>query len=111
MCQALVERQPSADREEQHGDDERPEVDFLAVAELMEIIRWAAGTTDADDQHDLVGGVDQRVDAFGEHRRLPVRKAAMNLAAAMPMLARSAPMTATGELPAWAACRLGCRHA
>ena len=46
-----------------------------------------ASAAHADDQHDLVGGVDERVDALGEHRELPVRNAAMNLAAAMPRLA------------------------
>ena len=37
--QALVEGEATADRKQQHGHDQRPEVDLLAVTELVERIR------------------------------------------------------------------------
>jgi len=62
-------RHPTADSKDFDRDDERPEIKLLAVAERMVGVGRLAALPAAKQQKRAVAGVDQRMDAFGDHRR------------------------------------------
>src|SRR5690242_3157222 len=66
---ALENRHACAEHKQQNGDDEAPEVDFASITERMLFIRTARGSLQAVEKEKLIAGVDDRVDAFAEHRR------------------------------------------
>ena len=66
---AFVKRQPSADAEDQHSDDQAPEVQLFAVPERMLGRGRPLAQLEAHEQEDAVQRVDRGVDAFGQHRR------------------------------------------
>ena len=68
MFHAFVDRDPRTHRKDEDGDDEAPKVDLLAMAKGKAFVRWPCRTPQAEKQQDLVSGVDDRVDALGEHR-------------------------------------------
>ena len=65
---ALVEGEHAADAEEDHGDEERPEVDGFAVAERIVRRRRSARLSQAEQQKQLVAAVGERVHRLREHR-------------------------------------------
>ena len=69
VAHPLVDRQHPAQHEHHQGDDERPEIGLHAVAERVAFIRRPLAPTLADQQEQLVAGVDQRVDRLGQHGR------------------------------------------
>ena len=69
MDDALEEGHSAADGEDQDGDDERPEVELLAVPEGVVGVGRLAAASDAEQQEQAVARVDQRVDPLGEHGR------------------------------------------
>ena len=52
----------------QQRDDEAPEVDLAPVAEGMRLVGRPLGAPEAVQEQHLVAGVDERMDAFAEHR-------------------------------------------
>ena len=64
----LVQGEKTADAEEHNGDDERVDVAFAAIPEGMLRAGLAARTLTADKKQDLVAGVRDRMDCFGEHQ-------------------------------------------
>lgn len=67
LVDALVDREGAAAEEDQQGHQEGVEIDFAAVAERETGIRRLLRPLQPDEQQDLVGGVDHRVDALGQH--------------------------------------------
>ena len=68
FADAFHDGNPSTDAENQHGDDEGPEIELEAVAEGMPGIRWPRGATHAEQQKKLVAAVHRGVDRLAEHR-------------------------------------------
>ena len=66
---AFVDRHSGAEREDQHGDDEAPEIELAAVAERMEPVGRPLRLPPTPHQQQLVGRIDDAVHAFGQHRR------------------------------------------
>ena len=66
---ALVEGQPAAYAEQHDGHDQAPEVELLAMSEVVILVGRLVRLTDADQQQELVAGVHHRVDAFRQHGR------------------------------------------
>jgi hypothetical protein len=69
VLDAFVEGHAAAEPEDQHRDDQAPEVELLAVAERVLHARRALAQPKADQQQYAVEGVDRRMDALGQHRR------------------------------------------
>ena len=69
MDDALEDGHAAANGEDQDGDDERPEVELLAVPEGVVGVGRLAAASDAEQQEQAVARVDQRVDPLGEHGR------------------------------------------
>lgn len=55
---------PAADRADEDGDDERPEVDLLATAERMSVIRHLSALSDAMQEQQSVACIDQGMHAL-----------------------------------------------
>src|SRR5205085_8449957 len=51
------------------GDDEAPEIELPPVAEWVELVRRTLGCPAAPHQQQLVGRIDDAVNAFGQHCR------------------------------------------
>ena len=66
---ALIQRDARANRKDQHGDHEAPEIDLFAIAERKALVRRALGAAQAIQQQALVAGIHGRVDALGHHGR------------------------------------------
>lgn len=66
---ALVEGDAGAQREDKQRDYETPEIELAAVAERMQKVRQAPRAPQSMKQQQAISGVDQRMDAFGKHRR------------------------------------------
>src|ERR1700686_5666396 len=65
---ALVNREPGTQREEQQQNDEAPEVDFSSMSERMVGISFLFRAMNAVKQKYFVCCVDHRVDGFTRHR-------------------------------------------
>ena len=66
---AFVDRHARAEREDQHRDDEAPEIKLAPVTEGMKLVGRPLRRAAAPHQQQLVGRIDHAVNAFGEHRR------------------------------------------
>ena len=55
--QAAVDRIGAASEQDEHCNDERPEIDFHAVTEVMRCIRGQFSALDTDEQQQLVDAV------------------------------------------------------
>ena len=64
---SLVGGHAAADAEDQHGDDQAPEEDFLAVAERMLGRCLTLAQLEPDQQQHAISGIDRRMDALGQH--------------------------------------------
>ena len=91
VLDALVDRHAAAEAEDQHGDDQAPEEQFLAVAERMLGRRLAWLSLRADQQQHAVERIDRRMTASDSIAALPVMPATMNLVTAIAMFAAIAP--------------------
>ena len=69
MLDALIEGEPGAERKDQHGDDEAPEIQFAPMAEGMLAVRRLLRPVLAVKQEQFVAGVDEGMEALAEHRR------------------------------------------
>src|SRR3569623_710816 len=69
MGAAFIDRHAAAQREDADGDDERPEIQLSAVAERVLRIRRSRGAMQPQPHQQTVAGVDERMDALGQHRR------------------------------------------
>src|SRR3569623_1925624 len=69
MGAAFIDRHAAAQREDADGDDERPEIKLSAVAERVLRIRRSRGAMQPQPHQQTVAGVDERMDALGQHRR------------------------------------------
>jgi hypothetical protein len=67
--QATEDRDATADRANENGDDERPEVDLLASAEWMRVIRRPPALSDAVQEQKSVACINQGMHAFRQHCR------------------------------------------
>jgi len=65
---AFVDRQAAADSEQHHGDDQAPEVQFLAMPERVRDVGPAPAAAQSDEQQALVERVDERVERLGQDR-------------------------------------------
>ena len=65
---ALVNREASAQGEDHDGDDERPEIELVAVSVGVFQIGLPARPFHSEQQEQPVSAVDDRVDALGNHR-------------------------------------------
>src|SRR4051812_22092316 len=65
--EAFNQRNGSANDENRAGDDEGPEIEFLAVAEGMMFVCWALAALDAKQEEKIIDSVNRRVDALGVH--------------------------------------------
>jgi hypothetical protein len=65
---ALDDGNPGADAENQHGDDEDPEIELEAVTEGMPGICRARGAPHAEQQEKLVAAVHRGMNRLAEHR-------------------------------------------
>jgi hypothetical protein len=68
LVPTLVDREHPAEAEEHEGDDERPEVDFLAVAERVLEGRRALGALEAQEEQQLVAAIGRGVHRLRQHR-------------------------------------------
>ena len=64
VLDAFVDGDAGAEGEDENGDDETPEVDFLAVAEGVVLVGGLLCLTQAEEEQCLVAGVDDGVDGF-----------------------------------------------
>jgi hypothetical protein len=69
MQQAFIGRYATADREDDDSDDQRPEVKLFAVAEWMLFVGRFFTFRNTEQKQAAIAGVDQRVNALGNHRR------------------------------------------
>jgi hypothetical protein len=69
VAHALIERDARAEREDQQGDDETPEIEFAAVPEWMGQVCWPRCASQAVQQQHAVAGIDQGMHAFRQHCR------------------------------------------
>jgi hypothetical protein len=66
---ALVDRYPGTEREDEDRDDEAPEVEFAAVSEGVIFVGRLARLAAPPHQKQLIGRIDDAVDTLGQHRR------------------------------------------
>jgi hypothetical protein len=78
--EAFVHRHAAADGEDHDRDDQRPEIQLLAVAERVCGIRRPAALPHTEEQQTLIAGIDQRMDALRQHRRAPADRRGNELA-------------------------------
>ena len=64
MQHALVERDATAEAEDQHGNDQAPEVQILAVPERVFGRSGPLAQADADKQEHAVKAIDRRMDTL-----------------------------------------------
>ena len=69
MAISFVDRHSCADREDQDGDDERPEIQFASIAERVRVVGRLRGALLAVQEQDLVAAIDAGVESLGQHRR------------------------------------------
>ena len=69
MLPSLVDRNSAAKRENQHGNDETPEVDLLAVPERKFAARRQVRALNSVQQQNLIAGINQRMNALAHHCR------------------------------------------
>jgi hypothetical protein len=65
---AFIDGDSAADGEDRQRHDQRPDIGGLAVAEGMPFVHGALAAPHADEQQEIVAGVDERMDALGQHR-------------------------------------------
>src|SRR2546423_13623693 len=75
----FVDGEERAEREEDEGDDEGPEVALLTEAEGMPGRGPPSGPPAAEEQQRLVSGVGGRVERLGQHGRRPGESEAQEL--------------------------------
>lgn len=67
MADPLEDGDAAADGEDEEGDDEGPEIEFLAIAKGAFGIGGFLAEADAEEEQELVGGIYQGMDTFGKH--------------------------------------------
>ena len=97
MQDALVDRDAAADAEDQHGDDQAPEVELLAVAERMALVGRPLRQAHADEQEQPSPVSTSEWMPSESIAELPVAAAPANFITAMATLAAIAPKTASFE--------------
>jgi hypothetical protein len=68
LANALPDRHPGTEREHEERDDERPEIEFAPVAELMMVIGKRVRALKPIEKQQLVDAVDEAMHRFREHR-------------------------------------------
>ena len=69
MRDSFIDRHAAAERKDQNRDDQRPEIDFCAVAERMGLVRRFPAEASPEQQQPAVAGIDERMDCLGKHCR------------------------------------------
>src|SRR5215204_471922 len=64
VCDAFIDRNPAADRENADRDDKRPEVTLAPVAERMFFVGRFGASLDAVEHQQPVSGIDDRVNSL-----------------------------------------------
>ena len=59
---------PAAEPEDDHADEQRPEIELVAVTERVVDVGRPSARARAVEQQRAVAGIDERMDGFGEHR-------------------------------------------
>jgi len=67
MDYALIERDAGAERKDQQGNDEAPEIEFATVTKRMRLVRGPGCPAIAIEQQGLVGGIDDRMNGLARH--------------------------------------------
>ena len=67
VLDAFEEGGAAADEEDEEGDEERPKVELLAVAEGVGLVGGATALALAEEEEAAVAGVDKGVDGFRQH--------------------------------------------
>ena len=65
----FVKRYPRANRKNQDGNHETPEIEFRPVAEGVGGVGLASRLADAIEQQSLVSSIDNRMNGLGQHGR------------------------------------------
>lgn len=69
MLESFVHAESASEPEQDHRDDQAPEVQLLAVSERVAGIGRLVTSPVAEQEERLVAGIGHRVDALGQHRR------------------------------------------
>jgi len=69
VVDSFVDRDAGTDREDEDGNHETPEVNFLPVSKGIVFIGRFLGPFHTEQQKNLVAGINQRMNAFREHCR------------------------------------------
>lgn len=64
---AFVDGKNSACGKEDYGYDKGPEVEFAGETEGVEAVGFALALPDAHQQEDLIQGIGEGMDGFGQH--------------------------------------------
>src|SRR5215831_13879647 len=65
----LIERHQRAQAEDHHRDDKDPEIELQPIAEGVLRVGRLLGAAHAEEQQELVPGIDRRMDRFAVHGR------------------------------------------
>src|SRR6185369_10093789 len=69
MFDTLPDGEHAAYREQGNRDHERPEIEFLSMAEWMEFVRRPLAAFGPEKKEQAIADVDTRMEAFGQHGR------------------------------------------
>jgi hypothetical protein len=62
-----MQREIGAQAKNDQRDDERPEIQFLAVPERMQFVWRSLAPSNPEQQQELVTGISGRMNRLGEH--------------------------------------------